>query len=375
MANGASCDAAGFGGIAVEDLLSAVGDAAVEPGWAERPSFPLLGTSCVLAAAGAAIAAVIGARVLEFAARFGIRGAGSLLEMLFVLANPLSAALAVCAATVVAWGERVEAGAVWRAGAPAVAAGSAAVELTGLGPAGVTAELFLTEDGTAGIGVADVVIIGDGVGAGAEDAGATLAAGLLGAAGRGPWADPGAGCAGVKGAAATDGDSTIGDWPRAMWSRAMWSKEKTGAPVGTGVWNRLSVGVGAGETGTGGSDESDRVCVGQADASEMGPGETRSVGIGGTRSEAVKNGAGAAEVCVGRLGDKCASPEADSRMGDGSAEDFGPGSVGSPIGTGEFADAWAALESSGRAIAGISRVSAAGDTAEIGTAETAVGAG
>jgi hypothetical protein len=62
-------------------------------------------------------------------------------------------------------------------------------------------------------------------------------------------------------------------------------------------------------------------------------------------------------------------------MADGSGEDFGPGSVGSPIGTGEFTDALAALESSGRATAGISRLLAVGDAAEIGAAEIAVSAG
>lgn len=344
MADGASCAAAGSGCIAAEDFLSpAVGGAAAETGWAEAPDLPLLGASCV--------AAAIGAGFWEFGARFGVKGAGSLLEVLLAMANPVSEALAVCAATVVALGERVGTGAVWRVAEPAVAAGSAvrsapgsaAFDLAGLGPTGAGAELndadstgvelltlaalglgpagcsafgnlvtgaelLLTEDCSAGIGVGDVVVVvigtGDGVVAGAEDARATLAAGPLGDAGLGLWAgassveelletDDGsvsvrgvasAGGPGVKGAAETDGDSTIGDWPRAKWSRAKWSREKTGAPVGTGAWNRLSAGAGAGETGPG--------------------------GIGGTGTEAVENGVGAPEGCVGRLGADWASPEA-----------------------------------------------------------------
>ena len=156
--------------------------------------------------------------------------------------------------------------------------------------------MLLTEDCGAGIGVADVVVmeigIGGGVVAGAEDARGTLPAESL-------EADASAGGVGVKGAAATDGDSTIGDWPRAKRS-----KEKMGAPVGTGARNRLSAGVGTGETATGRAGESDCVGVGKAGASETGPSETRQVGIGGTETEAVEKGTGAAEDCVGRLGDK-----------------------------------------------------------------------
>jgi hypothetical protein len=344
---------------------------------------PLLGALSVAAAAGAASGAPSCVGSLEFGKRFGVKGARSLLEVLSAMENPVSEALAVGAATMVALGERVGIGAVWRVAEPAVVAGpapeSAAVELTGLGPTGATAELndadstgvefltwaalalgtavrcafgdsvtcaglLLTEDCGAGIGVANVVVIdigiGDGVVAGAEDAGATLVAESLGA-------DASAGGVGIKGAAATDGDSTIGDWPRAKRSR-----EKTGVPVGTGAWNRLSAGVGTGETGTGGAGESDCVCVGKAGASE-------------TETDAVEDGAGAAEGCVERLEDECALPEAAGPMADGSSKDLGPGPVESSVGTVEFAGALAALESSGGATAGISRLPAVGDTAEI----------
>jgi hypothetical protein len=182
----------------------------------------------VPAATGAAIGAAIGAGILEFGARFGVNGAESLLEVPLAMANPVSEALAVCAVTVVALGERVGTGAVWSMAEPAVAAGpapeSAAVELTGLGPTGATAALndfdstgvellilatlalgdaiccafgdsvagaglLVTDDRGAGIGVDDVVGIdidigidvaigiGDGAVAGAKDARATLAAG------------------------------------------------------------------------------------------------------------------------------------------------------------------------------------------------------
>lgn len=231
MADGASCAAAGSGCLAAEDFLSpAVAGAAADTGWAETPDLPLLGASCVVAAIGAAI----GAGALEFGARFGVKGAGSLLEVLLAMANPVSEALAVCAVTVVALGERVTTGAVWSMAEPAVAAGpapeSAAVELIGLGPTGATAELndadstgaelltlavlalgtavgcafgdsvtgaelLLAEDCGAGIGAGDVVVIdidigigigiGDGVDGGAEDAGATLVAGSPREAGRG----------------------------------------------------------------------------------------------------------------------------------------------------------------------------------------------
>jgi hypothetical protein len=188
---------------------------------------PLLGASCVLAATGAAI----GAEVLEFGARVRVKGAGALLEILLAISNPVSEALAVGAATAVALGKWVGTCAVWSVAEPAVAAGpapeSAAVELTGLGPTGATAEVnvagstglellvlaalalgtgvccafgdpvtgaevFLAED-CAGIGVGGVngtvigigIDIGDGAVAGAEDAGTTLAAGSLREAGRG----------------------------------------------------------------------------------------------------------------------------------------------------------------------------------------------
>lgn len=238
MANGASCAAAGSGCIAAEDFLSLAAGAAAEIGWAETPDLPLLGPSCVVAAAGAAIEAAIGAAIrteaLEFGARFGVKGAGSLLEVLLAMTNPVSEAVAVCAATVTALGERVRTGTVWRAAPPVVAAGvalvSAAVELTALGPMGATAELsdaestgvelltlaalaletagccafgdsvtdlgpLLVEDCGAGIGVGDVVVIasdiaiaigiGDGAVAGAEDGGATLVAGTPREAGLG----------------------------------------------------------------------------------------------------------------------------------------------------------------------------------------------
>jgi hypothetical protein len=144
--------------------------------------------------------------------------------MLLAMSNPVSEALAVCAATAVALGERVTTGAVGSMAVPTVAAGSApesaAVELTGLGPTGATAEVndadstgvelltlavlalgaaaccasgdsttgaevLLAEDCGAGIGVGGVVgivvgiVIGDGPVAGAEDAGTTLVAGSL----------------------------------------------------------------------------------------------------------------------------------------------------------------------------------------------------
>jgi hypothetical protein len=90
----------------------------------------------VLAATGAAI----GAEVLEFGARVRVKGVGSLLEMLLAMSNPVSEALAVCAATAVALGERVTTGAVGSMAVPTVAAGSApesaAVELTGFGADG-----------------------------------------------------------------------------------------------------------------------------------------------------------------------------------------------------------------------------------------------
>lgn len=75
---------------------------------------------------------------------------------------------------------------------------------------------------------------------------------------------------------------------------------------------------------------------------------TGPVGIGKTETETVKDGAGAAE---------------------------GPGPLGSSVGNVEFAGALAALESSGRADAGISHLPAASGAAEIGTAEIAMGAG
>jgi hypothetical protein len=246
------------------------------------------------------------------------------------------------------------------------------------------AGLLLTEDCGAGIGVVVVIGIGisDGAGVGAEDARATLVAGTPREAGFGLGADARADGPRVKDAAETDGDSTVGDstvgdWPRAKWSKGRWSREKTCASVGTGAWNRLLAGVGTGETGTGGPGKSDRVCVGKTGAGETGPGETNPVGIGEIemKTEAVENGAGAAEGCVGKLGDECASPEEAGPMADGNSGGLGPGSVGSSVGTMEFADALAAPESSGGAATGIARLPAVGDTAEFDTAEIAVGAG
>jgi hypothetical protein len=113
------------------------------------------------------------------------------------MANPASAALAVCAAAVlVALDGRTWAGAVSRVGEPDVGAGSAAVELSGLELPG--AELLSpTGDCRVGIGVG-----AEGAGWSEElpgsDDGIAFASSVAGAGG-----------AGVNGAAGTVGDWTV----------------------------------------------------------------------------------------------------------------------------------------------------------------------
>lgn len=226
---------------------------------------PLLGASFAVEAIGAGV----GAGALEFGVRFGVRDGPLLLERLWVglwvrlsaMANPVSGALAVGAAAVVALDEIAWAGAVSRIGEADVGPGSPVVERPGvelltlesldLGAVGCFAsggsargaELFsLTGDCRVGIGV------GVGAGAGAGDVGGeTLKAGSVGGDGIELWADGSAGWseklpgsddgaafvggaagvsgAGVNGAAGTDGDWTIGDW----------SSAKMVAPVGIGA--------------------------------------------------------------------------------------------------------------------------------------------
>lgn len=127
-----------FGCTAAEDFFSApvAWGAAAGGGWAAL-GLALLGVSFVVATVGATIGPAIGAGALEFGVRLGVKGDALLLGVLLarllvrllVMANPVSGALAVCAAAVVvALDERAwaGAGAVSRVAAPDVGAGSAA---------------------------------------------------------------------------------------------------------------------------------------------------------------------------------------------------------------------------------------------------------
>ncbi len=190
----------------------AVCGAAAGPGCTETPGLASLGASFFVGAIGVgAIGTGPGAGALEFGVRFGVKGGALLLGMLLemslemlsamlsvrlgTMANPASAALAVCAAAVlVALDGRTWAGAVSRVGEPDVGAGSAAVELSGLELPG--AEL-LSPTGDCRVGI--------GVGAQGPGWSEELPGSDDGIA----FARSVAGGAGVDGAAGTAGDWTV----------------------------------------------------------------------------------------------------------------------------------------------------------------------
>lgn len=196
-----------FGCTAAEDFFSAAvaWGAAAGGGWAAL-GLALLGVSFVVATVGATIGPAIGAGALEFGVRLGVKGDALLLGVLLarllvrllVMANPVSGALAVCAAVVVALDERAWAGAVSRVAEPDVGAGSAAAGLPGLELPGVELPTLVSLAlraagcfvfGSSVTGAKLLSLTGDcgvGAGVGTEDvSGKMLEAGLGGELGLG----------------------------------------------------------------------------------------------------------------------------------------------------------------------------------------------
>jgi len=338
-----------FGWTTAEDFLSAsvVGESAARSGCAEKPGLAPPAASLALAAREAGV----GAAPLEFKVRFeaprfeavrfeAVRFAGletllvavllaGLLGILSATSNPVSVALAVCAAAVVASTESARAGAVSTVAEPEIGVGSAAVapglELTSaelltlgsldcaldcgvldcravdcvaIGGSVTGAELrSLTIDCCVGNGVvgADVGVgicagVGVSVCVGAENvSGMTLEAGVVEEARLGFWADDGRG-----------------------WSRVLLGSDD-GAVFVNGV---ADVGGAVTETGL----VSETVCTGVGKTAVAGNGET---GVGKTavgKTGAVvicKTWPGGIEDCIAAVTDcvamvrnECAASEA-----------------------------------------------------------------
>jgi hypothetical protein len=315
------------GALSVGAAMVVVCDGAAGAGWAESPILPLL---------GAIVVTTTGAVALAFGVKFGVRNWALLLGLslgtlgavllvrLSAIGDPVSAALAVGAAAVVASDEGASAKAVSSLAEPDVGDGSAALGLPGVDLAGAELLAFESLDsGAAGCfassgsvidgelwSLTEACGVGIGVCVGAKEVGGEmLKTGLVGKAGIELLADEaagwskellesddgaasvsdvaGVGGAEVKGATGTDGDWTVGDW----------SSAKTVVLLGIGVWNWLSAGAGAGAFAV----------VGETGVGKTGVGET---GVGETEPGGVENGAGAAKSWVGTLGNECAASEA-----------------------------------------------------------------